>query len=346
MHSAEPSAFARASRHLFIFGLGYVGERIGLRAAAAGWHVSGSVRSREKMVAFENSPIDCHCFDIDEDYCGLDTLGLAALRDATHVVATVPPVADFDRDPLLALHRQQLLIADGRLCWAGYLSTTGVYGDHAGAWVDESSETRAAPGSRAKHRLDAEAEWLALSEQSTDALAVRVFRLAGIYGPGRSAVDTVTRIAARSITTDEDTSSVLARRQETLVAMPAVRPGESKPISRIHVDDICSAVLASMDIDQPSAEHPNKFNPADIYNVADDDPAPREQVMEHAATLLGLPREVAAEAASGNTRSRARRIKNEHKRVRNTRLRSHLLTEGLRFPTYREGLAQIMSQRE
>ena len=98
------------------------------------------------------SGIDVHTFDLDEQYSGLDRAGMAALAEATHLVATVPPIADLDRDPLLALHEADLLSSE-RLEWAGYLSTTSVYGDHGGAWVDETSETRAARGSAGAIRL-------------------------------------------------------------------------------------------------------------------------------------------------------------------------------------------------
>ena len=133
--------------------------------------MSGSCRAADSAEALGSAGIDAHTFDLDDGYAGLELAGLVALSEATHVLATVPPIANLDRDPLLALHREQLLQAP-QLSWAGYLSTTSVYGDHGGGWVDEQSETR---GSRAGPRLRAEQEWLGLREGGR--VASHAFRL-------------------------------------------------------------------------------------------------------------------------------------------------------------------------
>lgn len=350
---------ASSPPHLFVFGLGYVGLQVGLSAQELGWRVSGSVRAAEKATVLEQTTgIEVHTFDLDDEYTGLSAGGSAALADATHLVCTVPPVADLDRDPLLALHGEDLRTAaseGGRLQWVGYLSTTSVYGDHGGAWVDELSETRAAPTSPGGRRLASEREWLDLEDGSGGCLAVRVFRLAGIYGPGRSALDTVARAA---VPAESETLPVppppLTPSPPPLsspLSPPTTSPSPSSPssappalsppfVSRVHVEDICSALLASMQ--QPY------FSGVDrVYNVADDDPAPRTEVMDFAATLLGLPR-TAAESAVGARADggRARRRAAERKRVSNARLRSALLSAGLKHPTYREGLEAIWRETQ
>ena len=332
---------------LFVFGLGYVGLRVGQAAQnQLGWHVCGSCGSVEKADAVHLSTgIDAHYFDLNEEYSGLDESGMRNLMQASHLLVTVPPIADFDRDPLLALHGdavQQAASTDGRLQWVGYLSTTSVYGDHDGAWVDETSETRAKPGSAGHHRLAAEKSWLALEGASQGRVSASAFRLAGIYGPGRSALDTVRRAApvtapGRPEAVSVDEASTTAGTAGT-AAPPAPPP---RFVSRIHVDDISAALLASM-------QHPPQPRESGaagrIFNVADDDPAPRAEVMHYASTLLGLPKSAGAAATrapSGNGGGRARRRATEHKRVSNDCLRAELLLNGLAWPSYREGLRGI-----
>lgn len=339
---------------LFVFGLGYVGVRVGLAAQELGWRVCGSVRAVDRAEElYRATGIEAHTFDLDEEYSGLSSTGLLALADASHLLCTVPPVADLDRDPLLALHGADVMQAtseSGRLRWAGYLSTTSVYGDHSGAWVDESSETRAPAGSAGFHRLGAEREWLDLQRATDGRLETRVFRLAGIYGPGRSALDTVARAAAKQQAEDGDPPS-----QELTAPPPAVVPhthaGASassatpppRYVSRVHVDDICAALLASMQ-QAPLSAGSSNGDDGRVFNVADDDPAPRVEVMEYASGLLGVPPRAAAAATgapSGGSGGRARRRATEHKRVSNARLRSSLMPEGLTYPSYREGLRSI-----
>ena len=316
---------------LFVFGLGYVGLRLGLTCQRElGWEVSGSCRSAEKAEALSSAfGLSAHAFDLDESYSGLDDGGLKALADATHVLATLPPIADFDRDPLLALHTKALVDAE-KLTWAGYLSTTSVYGDHFGDWVDEEAETRAAKGSAGALRLAAENEWLDLEERTKGRLRPHVFRLAGIYGPGRSALDTVAKATAARSTAAASTASGDAAATPRVV-MP-------RYVSRVHVDDICAAVLASMQ--QPAS---STAGGPRVFNVADDEPAPRGEVMGYAAELLGETLATAADAdASGSERPRARRRAAEHKRVSNERMRRLLLPE-LTYPSYREGLKAIQN---
>ena len=329
--------------HLFVFGLGYVGLRLGQAAADLGYRVSGSCRTREKAVELQHSnmPIEAHFFDLDESYTGLDHAGLASLAQATHVIGTVPPVADFDRDPLLALHRDTLLQAAGSpLQWLGYLSTTSVYGDHDGAWVDEQTSPRVIAGSSAARRLAAELEWLEMRAASGDQLESRVFRLAGIYGPGRSALDTVARatsgpLAATYPLPDEATLDEAVARARAATRSPP------RYVSRIHVDDICTALLASMSCSEGDAVVKQTHTDC-IFNLADDEPTPREEVMAYAAAMLGAPQTAGTAAnAAGNNGVRAQRRATEHKRVSNERMRATLLRDGLMYPTYRQGLRRI-----
>ena len=307
---------------LFVFGLGYVGRWVAHEAREQrGWHVSGSCRSSEKADAFRRSGVEAFTFDLDDEYSGLEPAALDALAAATHVLATVSPVADLDRDPLLALHRNDILSAP-QLRWAGYLSTTSVYGDHGGAWVDERAETRGSSS-----RLRAEQEWLGLRDHGK--VASHVFRLAGIYGPGRSALDTVRR-ARREPASD---ASATAAGIQTKLSRAGGPVDDSRPppfVNRIHVADISAALLAS-------ADAPDAGKAEATYNLADDRPTPRAEVMAYAAQLLGLPPAASPLEGSGK---RAQRRAMESKRVDNGRLRA-LLPQGLLHPTYREGLRSI-----
>ena len=315
---------------------------------------------------------------------------------AQHVLATVGPIADLDRDPLLALHKQQLLRAgEAELRWAGYLSTvrasnvgldgallftqvlslslcfgnarelssplllsqrcvclslsspvcvcsqTSVYGDHDGDWVSERSETRCAAGSHGQIRLAAEREWLELEGATDGRVKPHIFRLAGIYGPGRSALDTVAKASAKrdaSARSAEAATSVVETQMNEAVAPP-------RYVSRVHVDDICAALLASMQQQPPTGDDDASGGLPRVYNLADDEPATRSEVMAYAASLLGASRGDAAEAdgARGDGQ-RARRRAVEHKRVGNARMIGELMPNGLRYPSYREGLRQIIKE--
>ncbi len=189
----------------------------------------------------------------------------------------------------------------------GYLSTTGVYGDHGGKWIDES--TPVAPSSaRAERRVAAEQAWLEWGAQSK--VPVQIFRLAGIYGPGRSQIDALRAGTARRI----------------------VKRGQV--FSRIHVDDVAATLEASM-------THPHAGR---IYNVCDDEPAAPHQVVEHAATLMGMqpPPLEELEAAALSVSEMALSFYAESKRVRNQRIKSELGIT-LRYPSYREGLKYILA---
>jgi nucleoside-diphosphate-sugar epimerase len=280
---------------LLILGMGYTARAL-LREWPADWPRDFVVttRSRDKAEALGREGLTARIFPGDD--LGPD------LAQATHVLATAGPAEG--RDPVLAVLRDAMARAAPRLTWAGYLSTTGVYGDHDGGWVSE--ETPLAPTTeRGRARVAAEAEWQALHRDH--GLPLHVFRLAGIYGPGRGPFEKVRDGTARRI----------------------VKPGQV--FSRCHVEDIAQVLIASM----------RRPNPGAVYNICDDDPAPPQDVIAHAAHLLGLPPppEVAFEEA--DLGPMARSFYAESKRVRNDRIKSELGVT-LRYPDYRAGLAALL----
>ena len=210
-----------------------------------------------------------------------------------------------DGDPVLAEWRDTIAENAGNFRWIGYLSTTGVYGDHDGGWVDE--ETGLTPTTkRGKQRVQAEGEWWHLAKEHT--LPLHIFRLAGIYGPGRGPFAKVRNGTARRI----------------------VKPNQV--FSRTHVEDIAQVLAASI-----AAPRPGR-----IYNVCDDLAAPPEDVIAHAAELLGLPLPPAEDFATAEMTPMARSFYAESKRVRNDRIKSELGVR-LLYPTYREGLAALLT---
>ena len=224
------------------------------------------------------------------------------LSDATHLLTSVAPTRD--GDPVLASLETQIFEAAPHLQWAGYLSTTGVYGDHGGGWVDET--TPLTPSTRrGELRVEAEAAWQELARRS--GLPLHIFRLAGIYGPGRGPFAKVRAGTARRI----------------------VKPDQV--FSRIHVEDIAAVLAAS--IARPA--------PGTIYNVCDNLAAPPQDVLAHAAELLGLPVPPAVPIEEAEMSEMARSFYAESKRVSNRRIREELGVE-LRYPTYREGLRALM----
>ena len=271
---------------LLIFGLGYCGRAVARAAAAAGFRVLGTTRAGgEGSLPFaEAAP---------------------ALAAATHLLITAAP--DEGGDPVLARYGAEIAAAP-RLRWIGYLSSTGVYGDHAGAFVDEATPPRPdAP--RARRRVAAERAWQDFAGRS----AVDLFRLAGIYGPGRSVLDDLRAGRARRI----------------------IKPGQV--FSRIHRDDIARAVLAAM------ANAPARG--ARVFNLADDEPAASAEVIAEAARLLGLapPPETPFAAAAPGMSPMARSFWAENRRVRND-ITKEALGLAWRYPSYREGLAAILAE--
>lgn len=281
------------TRRLFIFGLGYSGLEIAKLAKAQGWSVAGTCTTDEKARRLRAEGIEAHAFD------GTAPLSAQSFGEASHVVCTVAPGAA--GDPALRTSRTLL----GRARWLGYLSTTGVYGDHDGAWVDETTPTLATQP-RSLQRLAAEQGWRDVASESGAAL--HIFRLPGIYGPGRSTLDRVADGSARRID----------------------KPGQF--FSRIHVTDLAASVLKAMDRELG----------VEIWNVADDLPAANAEVIAYACELLGrpVPPAIPWEEAAPAMTPMARSFYAESRRVRNDKLKRELGVV-LRHPTYREGLKAI-----
>jgi nucleoside-diphosphate-sugar epimerase len=282
--------------YLFCFGLGYSALALGRRRAAEGWVVRGTCRTAERAAALRAAGFSVELFDADH------RLPRKALDGVTHLVASVPP--DTAGDPVLAAYGRDIA-ALGELSWVGYLSTTGVYGDRGGGWVDETAELLPT-GERGHRRVAAEEGWLDLWRRH--GAPVHIFRLAGIYGPGRSAFDALRAGKARRI----------GKRGQVF--------------SRIHVEDLASVLIASMARPRPGA----------VYNVCDDDPSPPEAVVAHAAALLGVaPPPLVALAAAGLS-PMARSFYDDNKRVSNRLIKTELGVT-LRYPDYRAGLAAILA---
>lgn len=288
--------------HLFIFGYGYSAAALAARLRAEGATVAATCRTPEKAEHLRADGIEPHLFDGSQPMAG----AAKALERATHLLSSVPPSAD--GDPVLRHHAADIRAA-APFEWIGYLSTTSVYGDRDGGWVDEDSALEPT-GERGRRRVEAERGWFALAP---DCGPVASFRLAGIYGPGRSALDTARRGRARRI----------------------VKPGQV--FSRIHVEDIGQVLAAS-------ARQPPQESAA--YNVCDDEPAPPQEVIAHACTLLGVdpPPEVPFEKAELS--DMARSFYRDNKRVSNRRIKD-VLGVRLAYPSYRDGLAaQLAAEAE
>jgi len=283
---------------LFCFGFGYSAGVLARRLAARGWRIAGTLRDPTRIAELRDAGVEAYLFDGDRP---LDDAA-GALAGSTHLLSSVPPGAD--GDPVIAAHGADIA-ACRSLRWVGYLSTTGVYGDRQGGWVDEDSEL-APTGARGRRRVAAERAWLALHRER--GVPVHVFRLAGIYGPGRNALASLRRGTAKRID----------------------KPGQV--FSRIHVEDIAAVLEAS--IARPA--------PGRAYNVCDDDPAPPEAVIAFAAELLGRPPPPLVPFAEADLGPMARSFYRDNKRVANRRIKDELGVR-LRFPDYRVGLKALLA---
>lgn len=274
---------------LLSLGHGYSARALARRLVAQGWTVIGTTRNPAKAEAFRAEGVEPLIWPGD--------LG-PALERATHILCSA--ASDAAGDPFL---RAEPRIAQSKAVWVGYLSTTGVYGDHDGGWVDE--RTPLTPQSdRGRQRVLAEGQWLATG------LPVHVFRLAGIYGPGRGPFEKVRDGTARRI----------------------IKPGQV--FSRIHVDDIAQVLEASI----------RRPNPGAAYNVCDDNPCPPQDVIAYAARLLGMPEPPAVpfEEVAPTMTPMALGFYSESKKVRNDRIKDELGVK-LLYPDYPEGLAALLA---
>ena len=273
---------------LLSIGHGYSARALARLLLPQGWTIIGTTRSADKAARLEAEGVEAMVWPGSP----------LPLDRATHLLTSVAP--DDDGDPVIAEAGRAL--RDARdLEWVGYLSTTGVYGDTGGDWVDETSPLRPSTD-RGKARVAAEQAWRSLN------LPLHIFRLAGIYGPGRGPFQKVRNGTARRIIK------------------------EGQVFSRIHVDDIAQVLAASIRRPDPGA----------IYNVCDDDPAPPQDVIAHAAKLLGLPPPPAVPFAEADLSPMARSFYAESKRVRNDRIKDELGVD-LMYPTYRKGLAALLA---
>jgi nucleoside-diphosphate-sugar epimerase len=282
--------------HLFCFGLGYCALALARTLRSEGWRVSGTCRGPLRKAKLAARGIDAHLFDPAHPLDDPDS----AFAGVTHVLQSVPP--DETGDPVLRQYGVELSQLPG-LQWFGYLSTTGVYGDRGGDWVDEESELKPT-GERGRRRIAAEAGWGALV--SVGYFPLHIFRLAGIYGPRRNALVDLRNGKAKRV----------------------VKAGQV--FSRIHAADIVQVLRASMARPYPGA----------VYNVCDDDPAPPPDVVEYAAGLLGVAPPPAVPLEQAQLSEMARSFYDDSKRVRNDRIKRELGVQ-LKYPSYRDGLQAL-----
>lgn len=282
---------------LLCFGLGYSARPLVNRLLEAGWEV---VATRRRWEA-DDPPIARGVVPINFDGTGPILAPEVRLEGITHLLSSIPP--GMAGDPVLD-HCQDLLRSMSSLRWVGYLSSTGVYGDSKGAWVDEGSEPRPS-GDTGRRRLAAEHAWTNAAERL--GLPVHLFRLAGIYGPGRSVLD---RIMAGH-------------------RAPIVKPGSV--FSRVHVEDIVQVLEASMRAPNPGA----------VYNVCDDEPSPADEVLSYGCELLGIQPAPAIPFDQARLSPMAHNFYKDNRRVRNQRIKDELGIT-LRYPNYRLGLKAVL----
>lgn len=278
---------------LLSFGHGYSAQALERILLPQDWRIIGTTRSEDKAASLMARGVEPRIWP------GADMA--PALDAATHLLISASP--DDGSDPVLDALHDDIAARAGQFAWVGYLSTTGVYGDHDGDWVDESTPLTPAT-KRGQARVAAEAAW-----QAIPGLPLHIFRLAGIYGPGRGPFAKVRNGTARRIIKD------------------------GQVFSRTHVADIGRVLAAS--IRQP--------NPGTIYNVCDDDPAPPQDVIAYAAELLGLPVPEAVRFDDAEMTPMARSFYAESKKVRNDRIKEELGVD-LLFPDYRSGLRALLAQ--
>ncbi|MEX1061046.1 MAG: SDR family oxidoreductase [Methyloceanibacter sp.] len=284
---------------LFAFGLGFSAQALAARLSAKGWQIAGTARDDGKI-----EQLAAHFYAVTR-FAGEPGNHKVSklLQGTTHLLHSIPPGPE--GDPVLAHYRDRIA-ALSSLEWVGYLSTVGVYGDQEGRWVDESIAPK--PNSaRAEARVSAEKAWLEFGKET--GVPVQIFRLAGIYGPGRSVFDKLHAGTARRVKKD------------------------GQVFSRIHVEDIASVLEAS--IARPRA--------GAIYNVADDEPAAPGEVVAYAAELIGVPAPPEVAFAEADLTPMARSFYEGSRRIANARIKSELGVK-LRYPTYREGLASLLAE--
>lgn len=281
------------TKTLLSFGYGYSARALSRILLPQDWRIIGTTRDEDKAVRLMNEGVEPRIWP------GADMI--PALNAATHILISAGP--DDAGDPILAQLETEIAARADQFEWVGYLSTTGVYGDHNGDWVDE--ETPLTPATkRGIARVEAEAAWQAIPD-----LPLHIFRLAGIYGPGRGPFAKVRNGTARRI----------------------IKQGQV--FSRTHVADIARILAASI----------KKPNIGSIYNVCDNDPAPPEDVIAYAAELLGMPIPEAIDYETADMTPMARSFYAESKKVRNDKIKTELGVE-LLYPDYKTGLKALLAR--
>ena len=276
-------------KHLLCFGFGFSAEALARKLDPREWRVSGTSRSPEGVAAIHAQGFEGVLFS--------ELNSIAA--SVTHIIISVPP--SNDGDPVLLRFKNELVKRAKSFEWVAYLSTTGVYGDRGGEWVNEDSALQ--PNTdRGQRRVDAEAAWKQVAD-----LPLHIFRLAGIYGPRRNAFESLKSGKAQRV----------------------IKQGQI--FSRIHVEDIAGVLLASI----------NNPNPGRVYNLADDEPCPPQDVIAYAAELLGLPIPPDIPFEDAKLSAMAKSFYADSKRVSNARIKNELGYE-LKYPNYRVGLKALL----
>lgn len=290
------------ARKLFCFGYGYSCDYLGHALMDQGqWEITGTTRDSEKRAELQARGIRAYLFDYEHTLPDPRRV----LDGITHVLISTPPGDEGDLSFLI--HARDILDIP-TIEWVGYLSTTAVYGHRDGEWVDENSEIR--PSSqRGSRRVKAEEQWLSLYHSHK--LPVHIFRLAGIYGPGRSALDSIRAGVATRID----------------------KPGHA--FSRVHVEDIVQVLEASM----------NKPNPGAAYNVCDDRAAPSHEVIAYACELLGRPVPPLIPFAEADMSPMARSFYADNKRVCNDLIKTELGVD-LKYKDFKAGLQACLEAEE
>lgn len=284
------------SRKLFIFGFGFSSTAIAEHAKGDFDTICGTSRAQEKVDLLRAQGFEAEIFD------GKATQALAEqLSDTTHLVMSISPG---EEDPVLAAFPDLLDLAP-KLEWIGYLSTVGVYGDHDGAWVDETSELRPV-SKRSLQRVDAEKAWQKLAEDGK--IPLSIFRLSGIYGPGRNWFINIEKGTSRRL----------------------VKPGQV--FNRIHREDIGQAVALAM-----------QRNLAEVFNITDDDPAPPQDVVTYAHELMGKEPPVEVDFETADISPMARSFYGENKRVSNQKSKD-LLGMTYQWPNFRTALKRLWNE--
>ncbi len=291
-----PDGEMPTKKRLFCFGFGYTAEKLAQRLIPLGFEVAGTTRDYDRRDDLREQGFEAYVFDRTHRVNGFRKI----MKDVSHILVSTPP--DSTGDPVVDVHGFDLTELEN-LKWLGYLSATSVYGNHDGGWVSEETEKN--PTSiRGSRRALAENQWS--DAWYRDAIPLHIFRLAGIYGLGRSAIETA--------------QAGYARRIEK----------EGQAFSRIHVEDIVTTLIASM----------NNPKPGEIYNLADNSPAPSHEIIAYACELLGVDVPPLIPWDEANLSPMAASFYRENKKVRNDKIKSDLGVT-LAYPTYREGLDAI-----